>query len=233
MESESFGQKQVVLLKLPDSLYEAIKNKPQKLNLQYNKSQIELSLETQSGVTSFKGSTQPVEEDNLYIFSVDGQKRAKIKTKVSQRGALLPQITNQYKLQTQPEHSINVQKSGLTDYKYTKPMVFHLNQDHKAYVMADARQAAASAYREKHKEKRVRAEREQVKEQLFKLFGDQRYWKVKALAEETSQPEAYLKEILNEIAERVPSGTYRNHWQLKPEYRDEDSEEEPTKKQKT
>ena len=49
---------------------------------------------------------------------------------------------------------------------------------------------------------------------LFGLFRDREHWSVKMLREKTQQPEAYLKEVLGEIAFMHRSGEHNGTWEL-------------------
>ena len=45
------------------------------------------------------------------------------------------------------------------------------------------------------------------------------HWKIKDLIEQTQQPELYLKQILNGVAEFNKRGEHQGTWVLKDEYR--------------
>ncbi|KAI9709318.1 MAG: hypothetical protein M1820_003438 [Bogoriella megaspora] len=64
----------------------------------------------------------------------------------------------------------------------------------------------------------VRMEKEQLTPWLISLFGDYKYWGMKRLRVQTKQPEAWLKECLQDIAYMVKSGPFANLWTLKEEY---------------
>ena len=51
--------------------------------------------------------------------------------------------------------------------------------------------------------------------ECFKRF---RYWPLKSLKAELKQPEAYLKQTLEIMAQLVRQGPYAMTWQLKPDY---------------
>lgn len=54
---------------------------------------------------------------------------------------------------------------------------------------------------------------------LFRLFEEYEYWLMKGLKERTRQPELYLKELLEQIANLIKKGPYTSKYNLKPEYR--------------
>jgi transcription initiation factor TFIIF subunit beta len=55
--------------------------------------------------------------------------------------------------------------------------------------------------------------------QLFSHFAEHEYWSMKGFREVTNQPEAYLKEVLEEIAIMNRSGPYTGKWSLKEEFK--------------
>ncbi|TKA31784.1 hypothetical protein B0A50_01863 [Salinomyces thailandicus] len=85
------------------------------------------------------------------------------------------------------------------------------------------------------KEKAVRMERSQLMDALNRCFRRYRYWSMRALRNELKQPEAWIKENLEQIATLVRSGDFAMNWVLKPEYQgtiikdDDDVKEEVAK----
>ena len=59
----------------------------------------------------------------------------------------------------------------------------------------------------------------ELRDLLNSCFKKYTYWSMKALRAETLQPEAYLRENLELIADLHKSGSFANHWSLKEEYR--------------
>jgi len=58
---------------------------------------------------------------------------------------------------------------------------------------------------------------------IFQCFERFRFWSLKALRKEIPQPEAYLRQTLEKIADLHRSGTFANTWELKPENRKQSS----------
>uniref|UniRef100_F6YQ15 General transcription factor IIF subunit 2 n=1 Tax=Ornithorhynchus anatinus TaxID=9258 RepID=F6YQ15_ORNAN len=83
-------------------------------------------------------------------------------------------------------------------------------------------------YEKKKKEdgKRARADKQQVLDMLFSAFEKHQYYNIKDLVDITKQPVVYLKEILREIGIHNVKGTHKNTWELKPEYRHYQGEDE-------
>ena len=63
--------------------------------------------------------------------------------------------------------------------------------------------------------KAARIPRNELLDLLFKLFNEYTYWPFSALKQRVQQPEAYLKEILEEIAYLQKSGPHMSQWHLK------------------
>jgi transcription initiation factor TFIIF subunit beta len=67
--------------------------------------------------------------------------------------------------------------------------------------------------------KAARIPKNQLLDLLFQCFKQYEYWAVKALRQRVQQPEAYLRETLDEIAVLNKSGSFANLWSLKPHYK--------------
>jgi transcription initiation factor TFIIF subunit beta len=65
----------------------------------------------------------------------------------------------------------------------------------------------------------TRMPRNQLLDMLFALFREREQWPIKLLCEKTQQPEAYLKEILSEIATFYPKGEFNGTWELPPSFK--------------
>ena len=248
MESISKNKNHVMLLKLPEVLYEALNSgNTEQLSMMLDDTtgNCELILprsieDAAKGILRYKGKVSRFSEEPVYVFSVDGQRRANLKAKVIMKGSVNPERNMQFDRLTRLRSNqtslfrTNTAEPKPEDFKI-QSRVFHLHEDHNAYIHSNPERALEVTQRKKLREKRVRGDRGKVKDTLFNLFAHQRYWKLKALADETDEPEASLTGILQEIGEKVISGPYRTHWQLKKEYQeDEQSSKEdiPVKKQK-
>ena len=73
--------------------------------------------------------------------------------------------------------------------------------------------------RQKAKDKRTaRVERKNLIYHLFELFKQHKVWALRDLNAHVQQPEAYLREILNDIAFMYKQGDWSGKWALKQEY---------------
>lgn len=68
------------------------------------------------------------------------------------------------------------------------------------------------------KDKAVRMEKVELLDAIQKCFREYSYWSSKALRNRLRQPEAYIKETLEEIAVLVKSGDFVATYKLKPDY---------------
>ena len=66
--------------------------------------------------------------------------------------------------------------------------------------------------------KTARIPRNELMDLLFKCFREYRFWSMKALRAKLRQPEAYLRELLDEIADMPKSGRFAMKWTLKEAY---------------
>ncbi|KAK4560684.1 hypothetical protein LTR86_005262 [Recurvomyces mirabilis] len=70
------------------------------------------------------------------------------------------------------------------------------------------------------KDKAVRMEKGMLLDALQNCFRRYKYWGMKALRAELRQPEAWIKEVLEEIAVLVKSGDFAMNWTLRPDMMD-------------
>ncbi|TDL20792.1 hypothetical protein BD410DRAFT_790464 [Rickenella mellea] len=69
-------------------------------------------------------------------------------------------------------------------------------------------------------ERFARMPRNQLLDLLFALYRERPRWSAKELRTRTEQPEAYLKEVLAEIADLHRSGEYNGLYELKPNFQE-------------
>ncbi|KAF1826179.1 uncharacterized protein K489DRAFT_312113 [Dissoconium aciculare CBS 342.82] len=75
-----------------------------------------------------------------------------------------------------------------------------------------------SKKKKEHKDKAVRMEKGALFDEISKCFEQFKYWSLKALRNKLKQPEAYIKEALDEVAVLIRSGDFAMNYKLKPEY---------------
>lgn len=78
---------------------------------------------------------------------------------------------------------------------------------------------STNAVKNKADGRAIRMPQKDLLDLLFRLFEEYEYWSMKGLKERTRQPEMYLKESLELIANLIKKGPYTSKYNLKPEYR--------------
>lgn len=78
---------------------------------------------------------------------------------------------------------------------------------------------SSNAARNKADGRAIRMPQKDLLDLLFRLFEEYEYWSMKGLKERTRQPETYLKESLELIANLIKKGPYTSKYNLKPEYK--------------
>ncbi|ORY22382.1 transcription initiation factor IIF, beta subunit-domain-containing protein [Naematelia encephala] len=71
------------------------------------------------------------------------------------------------------------------------------------------------ARKEIKNERNARLEKNELVDRMLSLFADKPYWGIPALKATLKQPDAYMREILREIADPIKEGQYANMWKLK------------------
>ncbi|KAH3665810.1 hypothetical protein OGAPHI_003998 [Ogataea philodendri] len=82
-----------------------------------------------------------------------------------------------------------------------------------------SRELAAKKEQQRLEGRASRMNRDQLMKVLFNLFNEYEYWTLKGIREKTNQPEAYLKDCLENIAVMERKGTYALKYRLKDEYK--------------
>ncbi|TXT13090.1 hypothetical protein VHUM_01491 [Vanrija humicola] len=69
-------------------------------------------------------------------------------------------------------------------------------------------------------ERYARLERGELTDRLFALFSEKPYWSITALKATLQQPDAWLREVLKEVAVLIKEGQYANMWELKDNWKE-------------
>lgn len=59
----------------------------------------------------------------------------------------------------------------------------------------------------------------ELRDRIFHCYDQYAYWSLKGFKQALRQPEAWLRENLEELAVLHKSGHFANYWELKPEYK--------------
>ncbi|KAI2623661.1 hypothetical protein GGS21DRAFT_547098 [Xylaria nigripes] len=68
-------------------------------------------------------------------------------------------------------------------------------------------------------EKSARLPQSELRDRIFECYDRYSYWSLKAFKQALNQPEAWLRENLEELAVLHKAGRFANYWELKPEYK--------------
>ena len=83
-------------------------------------------------------------------------------------------------------------------------------------VLPQANQARKHAAKEN---RAARVDKHVLIDKLLELFRQHRIWGLRDLKSKVNQPEAYLRDTLNEIAFMWKQGDFNGKWELKPEFK--------------
>lgn len=89
----------------------------------------------------------------------------------------------------------------------------------KGMVLGSARVAPGERF--------ARLERHELTDRLFALFSDKPYWSISALKATLQQPDAWLREVLRDVAVMIKEGQYANMWELKENWKDAGGDTKP------
>ncbi len=81
--------------------------------------------------------------------------------------------------------------------------------------IADPKKAA----KKKQDDRAARLSQSELRDRIFQCYDKFSYWSMKAFKQTLNQPEAWLRENLEELAVLHKTGRFANHWELKPEYK--------------
>jgi len=73
--------------------------------------------------------------------------------------------------------------------------------------------------------KAARIPKNQLLDMIFECFREYQYWSMKALRQRTHQPDAWLRQVVEEVCVLQKTGTFANHYTLSEAYRDKGGNE--------
>lgn len=149
------------------------------------------------------------------------QKRGRYKKAIPKQTALIGSATRQYlakPLNTQDFISFEAARHRqAVQGANAKTNIIETNSFNEFNEMDKTQSKFNSFIRPLHKgksqiNKAARIPRNELVDQLHMLFDEYMYWPMKSLKQRTRQPEAYLKEVLGDIAHLVKSGPFASCW---------------------
>jgi transcription initiation factor TFIIF subunit beta len=72
--------------------------------------------------------------------------------------------------------------------------------------------------------KNARIPKDQLLDLIFTAFREFQFWSMKALRQRTQQPDAYLRQVLEEVAVLNKSGKFANTYSLTDAYKDKSAD---------
>lgn len=152
------------------------------------------------------------------------------RTSIPKQTALAPMIANEFDMHPVEDQSSldyfaesyrNALNAGNKTTFVNSQRVRHPGQDNESFVFGTLTSKVGGAGNKKKaiKEKAVRMEKAALLDALKMCFKEYTYWSLKALRQRLRQPEAYIKETLDEIATLMRQGDFVQNYKLKPEYK--------------
>lgn len=173
-----------------------------------------LALSNQLANKKFSGTLSEI--DNIYHFSLSTHKEARFNGKIQYRSSIFldslkPEDFPKIASNDENKPKIIVDES-LRPIK--TPFPFKLHTDHKLLTCINQDNAAWNTVKKEYGIHRKRENRDDVIKSLKTLYSNQKYWRIKDLADETSQPENFIREIMRSLGQKVTTGEHRGLWQL-------------------
>lgn len=164
--------------------------------------------------------------DNVYVFTEDHTTYTarRIIGTVVREGAINPVFNDEYRqLILNRAKKIEDNRPQIKVFEERKEMGHHFTQvfDTKA-EKGLGRFGKQIQTQQLQQEKRERISKEDLINILFSIFEYQPHWKFKDILTKTQQPQAWLKEVLNEICILNKRGPFLGNYELKPEFKRQD-----------
>ncbi|KAI0152227.1 transcription initiation factor iif [Hypoxylon sp. NC0597] len=94
----------------------------------------------------------------------------------------------------------------------------HVSNDKFSNFVRTAPETKKGAKKQKE-EKAARLPKSELRDRLFQCFERYNYWSMRAFRNELNQPEAWLRENLEEIAVLHKTGSFANQWELNEDHK--------------
>ncbi|GIZ40884.1 hypothetical protein CKM354_000420500 [Cercospora kikuchii] len=157
------------------------------------------------------------------------RKPGSYRTAIPKQTALAPKVVNEADMhpvedKTSLDHFAKTYQAALHAGKKTQIVtdarIKHPGTDRDSFKFGTLTSKVGAGNRKKPvKEKAVRMEKAALLDALKNCFKEYTYWSLKALRQRLRQPEAYIKETLDDIATLMRQGDFVQTYKLKPEYR--------------
>ncbi|EQC39285.1 hypothetical protein SDRG_03488 [Saprolegnia diclina VS20] len=159
----------------------------------------------------------------LKVFSQDGSGRMAIEGKVTESCSMMPKPGERYKKQLGVRYVKSMQKGTVVPLESTpkqvKGGITIKIPKHKESEDEEEEEGKIKGPSEPFK--KIKMDREALKNQIFHYFEQREYWPLKELNAHCRQPEAYLKEILKEICVYHKKGPNKSCYELQPHFKEQ------------
>ncbi|XP_065223288.1 general transcription factor IIF subunit 2 [Planococcus citri] len=208
------------------------RNANQKVQVSLNLSESMLCMDNDNQEAiprNHKLDVTPVNRQTLGVFS-QGPSGQRLEDSMLEPDKLILEGKIAQRLECHPYADSNYMKLKMESFKKAREPVRLLKTLDKVVVAYKpvSNHKHLKEYEEKKKAegKRSRDDKNAVLDMLFKAFDKHQYYNIKDLVTITKQPVGYLKEILKEVCNHNMKNPHKNMWELKPEYRHYNKEEE-------
>ncbi|KAF2214920.1 hypothetical protein CERZMDRAFT_95300 [Cercospora zeae-maydis SCOH1-5] len=157
------------------------------------------------------------------------RKPGSYRTAIPKQTALAPKVVNEADMhpvedKSSLDHFAKTYQAALQGGKKTQIVtdarLKHPGADNESFKFGTLSSKVGAGNRKKPvKEKAVRMEKGALLDALKNCFKEYTYWSLKTLRQRLRQPEAYIKETLDDIATLMRQGDFVQTYKLKPEYR--------------
>jgi len=139
-----------------------------------------------------------------FVFSENQTQQLAMEGTVQYRCDLQPEVTGEYmEILRDRESKSRVKDRNLKTINYG----------------TDLHALAPVVAVKKPKEERLRMPKDQLMDQLFRLFEKGSHYDLKSLIQKTNQPFQWLKEVVDEVCIYNVRGPYKGSYELKPQFR--------------
>ena len=205
-------------LRLPERLYSLfLSDSTISGCLQFNENTLELQIEIPSkdGIPT-QYISQLEHTKDTHLFTVDALKKPRYKGNIKYKGILLTKNSidkefNRLEMHDEKKKFILINENCKENICNKR---FKLHELHDVYTMINQSEAINKKIRKDFGEKKKRGDENEIWVKILSLFKIHKFWKIIKLADETGQPEYFIREIMKKKGQKVTNGVYRGYYEL-------------------
>lgn len=153
--------------------------------------------------------------NNLFVMCADSKTAVSIEGRIEHEACMVPKIDEDYRKIAQMrmkacEPKMQTQMIEREELARVKGMGSVMDKSFNKYMRPKGSE-----------NKRERIPQHLLVQQLITLFHKEPNWNLRALTEQTQQPQMYLKEVLNSVAVLNKRGPYAGMYSLRPQLQEE------------